>query len=123
MPPRCQNGAVNGWREWWDSKGRAVTKKNALEADNRHQQRLAGVSRLQDLTDEELIAAAPATGGSSLSKPPHHEMEMQRRLKVATEDLTRETERARHSASRWSLAIAFLTVVLIALTVILAMRA
>ena len=47
---------------------------------------------LQGLTDDELIAQAPTR--SSLSHP-HHEMEMQRRLKDSIEKLTKETARAR----------------------------
>ena len=70
--------------------------------------------RLQELTDDELIARAPAK--TSLSHP-HHEMEMQRRLKDSIEGLTRETARARWWAF-WGSAAA-----ITALTVVLALKA
>jgi hypothetical protein len=49
-------------------------------------------------------------------------MEMQRRLKVAIERLTGETVAARKSANRAALAVIVLTAVLVALTVVLAVR-
>jgi hypothetical protein len=123
---RCQNDAVtvqewwNGSvRPWWDAKGRAVEQKNAREAAAARQRAVSGVRSLRDLTDDELIAQAPAR--TSLSQP-HHEMEMQRRLKDSIEALTAETKLARRSATRWSLAIAALTAVILALTVVLALK-
>jgi len=77
---------------------------------------LDGVRRLSDLSDEELIATDPAIPGAK------HQMEMQRRLKVALQALTAETVIARKSANRGALIIVALTAVLVALTVVLALR-
>ena len=53
---------------------------------------------------------------------PWHEMEMQRRLKDSIERLTAETSLARWWAFWRTVTIGLLTLVLIALTVILAVR-
>jgi hypothetical protein len=75
------------------------------------------VHGLAGLSDEELIASDP-------SIPSHrHEMEMQRRLKTSIQELTRETSRARWWAFWGAVVIAVLTMVIIALTVVLAMKA
>jgi hypothetical protein len=82
-----------------------------------------GASRvrgLRALTDDELIAQAPPQ--SSLSRPAH-QMEMQRRLKDSIEGLTKETAKARWWAFWGSAAIAALTVVLVVLTIVLALKA
>jgi hypothetical protein len=81
---------------------------------------VSAVRSLQELADDELIAQAPAR--TSLSHP-HHEMEMQRRLKDSIDRLTRETARARWWAFWGSAAIAALTVVLVVLTIVLALKA
>jgi hypothetical protein len=71
------------------------------------------------MTDEELISAAEAR--TSLSHP-YHEMEMQRRLKDSIDALTLETCRARWWAFWGAVATGVLTVALVALTVVLAVR-
>jgi hypothetical protein len=99
---------------------RGYARKNELQRqawDARRQQRLEG---LAGLSDEELIAAAEAR--TSLSHP-YREMEMQRRLKAAIEDLTAESARARRSAFWIGAILVALTMVLVALTVVLAVRA
>ena len=78
--------------------------------------RLDGVRRLSDLTDEELIATDPTIPGA------RHQMEMQRRLKVAIQDLTAETVSARRSANRGAVILVVLTAALVALTVVLALK-
>ncbi len=75
-----------------------------------------GVRQLADLSDAELIANDPNIPGA------RHQMEMQRRLKVAIEALTVETVIARKAANRGAVIIAGLTAVLVALTVVLAVR-
>jgi hypothetical protein len=107
-------------RPWWDAKGRAVEERNAREAATARHRAVSGVRGLRDLTDDELIAQAPAR--TSLSQP-HHEMEMQRRLKDAVQDLTAEARLSRRSSGRWSLIIVVLTAVIIALTIVLALKA
>jgi hypothetical protein len=111
------NGSV---RPWWDAKGRAFEEKNAREAAAYRERAVSGVRSLRDLSDDELIAASPAR--SSLSHP-HHEMEMQRRLKDSIEALTKETAKARWWAFWGSVVIGALTVVLVALTIVLALKA
>jgi hypothetical protein len=82
-------------------------------------QRRRGLDGLAGLSDEELIAAAEAR--TSLSHP-YHEMEMQRRLKAAIENLITESARARRSAFGIGVILVVLTVVLVALTIVLAVR-
>jgi len=95
---RAQNSKNEQWRR-------------AVEA-----MRLDGVRRLSDLTDEELIATDPTIPGA------RHQMEMQRRLKVAIQDLTAETVSARRSANRGAVILVVLTAALVALTVVLALK-
>jgi hypothetical protein len=71
---------------------------------------------LSDLSDVELIARDPTIPGAK------HQMEMQRRLKVAIEALTAETIRGRKVATWLAVIGVALTVVLVALTVVLAVR-
>lgn len=78
--------------------------------------RLDGVRKLSDVPDDELIATDTSIPSAQ------HQMEMQRRLKVAIERLTGETVAARKSANRAALAVIVLTAVLVALTVVLAVR-
>jgi hypothetical protein len=75
-----------------------------------------GVRQLADLSDAELIANDPNIPGA------RHQMEMQRRLKVAIEALTVETVLGRKAANRAAVMIVGLTAVLVALTVVLAVR-
>ena len=77
--------------------------------------RLDGVRKLSDVPDDELIATDTSIPSAQ------HQMEM-RRLKVAIERLTGETVAARKSANRAALAVIVLTAVLVALTVVLAVR-
>ena len=107
-------------RDWWEAKGRAVEQKNARLATAARQRGISAARGLRDLPDDELIAQAQAR--TSLSHP-YHEMEMQRRLKDSIEALTTETARARWWAFWGSLAIGALTLVLVALTIVLALKA
>ncbi|MGH3295762.1 MAG: hypothetical protein ACRDP7_28580 [Trebonia sp.] len=75
---------------------------------------------LQGLSDDELISRAPAR--TSLSQP-HHEMEMQRRLKDAIIGLTAETTKGRWWAFWGVVAVSALTLALVALTIVLALKA
>ena len=77
---------------------------------------LDGVRKLSDLSDEELIATDPSIPSA------RYQMEMQRRLKVAIEGLTTETAAARKSANWAAVAIIVLTAVLVALTVVFAIK-
>ena len=70
------------------------------------------VRGLSDLSDVELIATDPSIPGSK------HQMEMQRRLKVAIEALTVETIRGR-KVGTW---LAVIGVVLTAVLVVVAVR-
>jgi hypothetical protein len=77
----------------------------------------------EDVPDAELIATAPGVPNVT------HQMEMDRRLKAAIEDLTGEVVTSRKSADRlarrvvWaSWVLVALTVVLVALTVVLAVK-
>lgn len=86
-------------------------------------QRLDGVNKLAELSDAELIATTPGIPNES------HQMEMTRRLKVATERLTDVTVTASESADRASsrvlwlnVFLVLLTAALVALTVVLAVR-
>ena len=74
---------------------------------------------LASLSDEQLMARAPARTPAAF---PWHEMEMQRRLKDSIEALTKETTRARWWAFWGTGAIVALTLALVALTVVLAVR-
>jgi hypothetical protein len=74
------------------------------------------VTQLQDLTDQDLIASAPAQ--SSLSRP-YAQMEMQRRLKDSIEALTAESKKSRIWSAWGTAVIAALTTVIIVLTVVL----
>jgi hypothetical protein len=81
------------------------------------------VNKLAGLSDEELIATNPAIPSES------HQMEMSRCLRAAIRQLTAETIAARKSADLASARIVWLTVglvlltaVLVALTVVLAVR-
>jgi hypothetical protein len=71
---------------------------------------------LSELSDVELIARDRTIPGA------RHQMEMQRRLKVAIEALTAETVLERKAANRAAVTIIILTAVLVALTVVLALR-
>jgi hypothetical protein len=86
-------------------------------------QRLDSVNQLGNLSDAELIANAPGIPNVS------HQMEMDRRLKVAIMDLTTETIAARKASDRTAGRLVWLTVVLViltaalvALTVVLAVK-
>ena len=81
------------------------------------------VNRLASVSDAELIAAAPGIPSQT------HQMEMSRRLKAAIMDLTVETIASRKSSERAARRLVWLTVfvmlltaVLVALTVVLAVR-
>jgi hypothetical protein len=88
-----------------------------------HEQHVDGVNRLAQLRDAELIAQAPGFPS------PGHQMEMDRRLKVAITDLTTETIASRTSSDRtarrlvWlTSVVVVLTAVLVVLTIVLAVR-
>lgn len=75
-----------------------------------------GVRQLADVSDIELIATDTSIPSA------RNQMEMQRRLKVAIEALTAETILGRKAANRAAVMIVGLTAVLVALTVVLAVR-
>ena len=75
-----------------------------------------GVRQLADISDEELIATDHSIPSA------RNQLEMQRRLKVAIEALTAETVLGRKVATWVAVVIAALTAVLVALTVVLAVR-
>ena len=79
-------------------------------------QHLDSVNQLASLSDAELIA----TDNSIPSVT--HQMEMSRRLKVALTQLTRETVAARKSSERIGVLLILLTIMIAALTVVLAVR-
>lgn len=79
-------------------------------------QHLDSVNRLANISDAELIATAPGIPNVS------HQMEMDRRLKVATAELTAETIAARESSERVGRRVILLTAVLVVLTIVLAVR-
>jgi hypothetical protein len=106
-------------REWWDAKVRANEQRSAREIMAARHRGVSAVRGLRELTDDELIAESPAR--NSLSYP-HHEMEMQRRLKDSIQALTTETAKARWWAFWGSLVIGALTLVLVALTIVLALK-
>jgi hypothetical protein len=103
-----------------------MRRRHAAELEWRAQvraQNVDNVNRLAGLSDAELIATNPGRAN------PTHEMELTRRLREAISDLTAETIEARRSADRQSgrlvgvtVAIAVMTGVLLALTVVLAVR-
>jgi hypothetical protein len=106
-------------RERWKARGRAIAEKNARDRAAAIRRGVSAVRGLRELTDDELIAQAAPPRLS----PPRHEMEMQRRLKDSIEALTTETAKARWWAFWGSVVIGALTVVLVALTVVLALKA
>jgi hypothetical protein len=108
------------FRERWNAKVRAGEQRAARETAVALQRGVSAVRGLRELTDDELIAQSPSR--SSLSYP-HHEMEMQRRLKDSIQALTNETAKARWWALWGSVAIGALTLVLVALTIVLALKA
>lgn len=107
-------------RGLWDARVRAGEQKSAQESTAARQKGVSAVRGLQDLTDEELIAQSPARSSLSVA---HHEMEMQRRLKESIKALTDETARARRWAFWGAVAIGALTLVLVALTIVIVLKA
>jgi hypothetical protein len=79
-------------------------------------QHLDSVNQLASLSDDELIATDHSIPSVT------HQMEMNRRLKAAITELTRETVAARKSSELVGRLLILLTAVLVALTVILAVR-
>jgi len=73
-------------------------------------QHLDSVNQLANLSDAELIATSPSIQNVT------HQMEMDRRLKVAIVDLTTETIAARQSSDKAARRLAWLTIVLVVLT-------
>jgi hypothetical protein len=96
--------------------GARVVRAEQQAAGERLNARIHG---LAELSDEDLIAKTPARTPVTF---PFHEMEMQRRLKVAIQEQTAESVRARRAANRIGIALVALTIVLVALTVVLAVR-
>ena len=100
--------------------------KRNQEVQARLQRRDDEVSSLSLLSDKDLIVKSAAR--TSMSHP-DHEMEMQRRLKDAVELLTGEIITSRKSADKLAGRVVFLnvllvimTAVLVALTIVLAVR-
>jgi hypothetical protein len=73
-------------------------------------QHLDSVNQLANVSDAELIATSPSIQNVT------HQMEMDRRLKVAIVDLTTETIAARKSSDRAAARLLWLTVILVVLT-------
>jgi hypothetical protein len=95
---------------------RARHAKNEQWRRDVHARDVGGVRQMANISDAELIA-------TDLSIPSaRNQMEMQRRLKVAIETLTAETILGRKAANRAAVTIVALTAVLVALTVVLAVR-
>jgi hypothetical protein len=85
--------------------------RQAVKAQN-----LDSVTQLASLSDAELISTDPSIPGAT------HQMELSRRLKVAIRELTGETVAARKSSERVGRLLILLTAVLVALTVVLAVK-
>jgi hypothetical protein len=102
-------GRVQSWLR--ARHGKQEEWRRAIEAMH-----VDGVRQLADISDEELIATDHSIPSS------RNQMEMQRRLKVAIEALTAETVLGRKAANRAAVMIVGLTAVLVALTVVLAVR-
>jgi hypothetical protein len=85
--------------------------RQAVEA-----QHLDSVNQLASPSDAELIATDRSIPSVT------HQMEMSRRLKVAITELTKETVAARKSSELVGRLLILLTAVLVALTVVLAVR-
>jgi hypothetical protein len=96
---------------------RANHRKNEQWRRDVEAMRLGNVQGLAGLSDEELIAKDPSIPSRS------HQMEMQRRLKVAMTDLTAEAKKARIQAAWGTWVLIALTLALVALTVVLAVKA
>jgi hypothetical protein len=90
---------------------RQRAKRQELEESRTYQ--LDHAEQVSRLSDEELIGQAPGFPG------PHHEMEMNRRLKVAIERLTGELVTFRKSADAAASKLSRLTNVLIGFTAVL----
>jgi hypothetical protein len=114
--PQCTRGSIKAIMR--DGARRTEEKQRALDTHLAAQRRTVA-QELAALSDEELITTAEAR--TSLSHP-YHEMEMQRRLKVAIQEQTAESVRARRAANRIGVALVVLTVVLVVLTIVLAAR-
>ena len=95
---------------------RERSRKNQQFRRDVEAMRVVDARGLATLSDEELIATAQGF------PPPKNLMEMGRRLKAATRELTKETVRARKWAAWGTLVLIVLTVVLVALTVVLATK-
>jgi hypothetical protein len=117
----CHNGSVPSIRDKWNNAVRLGEEKSARAARASQQKAVTTVHGLQGMTDEELIAAAPPR--NSLSSRSDHEMEMQRRLKDSINALTEEARRTRWWGFWGTVALGVLTTALIALTIVLAVRA
>jgi hypothetical protein len=109
--------------ERWKNAQRAAEEKAARATEAAWLRGLAEVGSLHALTDDELIASAPAK--TSLSTPAH-EMEIERRLKDAIETLTGEivvfheaADRAAEKSEKADVRLERLTRWLIGLTVVL----
>jgi hypothetical protein len=100
---------IRSWRRAQRSKNEEF--RRAVQAAN-----VDRVRGLSDLSDVELIVRDPTIPGA------RHQMEMQRRLKVAIEASAAETVLGRKAADLATAMIIVLTAVLVALTVVLAVR-
>jgi hypothetical protein len=103
---------INGIR----SRLQANHRKNEQWRQGVEVMRLGNVQGLAALSDEELIAQDHGIPSRS------NEMELQRRLKVAIRDLADETRKARVWATWGTGVVAVLTLVLVALTIVLAVK-
>jgi hypothetical protein len=108
-------------RDRWNAAVRDGEEKGRQLARQAHQQQLSKAQRLRGMSDDEVIGSVSSS--TSFGYHPRNEMEMQRRLKDSIEALTAESRRARIWAAWGSGILAALTLVLGALTIVLAMKA
>jgi hypothetical protein len=116
---RCHNAPVRSIKGIMRDGARRTAEKQQAAEVRAAEHRRTIAQELAALSDEDLITKSAAR--SSLSHP-YHEMEMQRRLKVAIQEQTAESVQARRAANRIGVALVALTVVLVALTIVLAVR-
>jgi hypothetical protein len=98
---------------------RERARKNRQAAEARQAGHRAHLKGIAALSDDDLIAGTEAQVSFAT---PYHQMEMQRRLKDSIDALAAESRRARWWGFWGTVAIGVLTAVLIALTVVLAVR-
>jgi hypothetical protein len=112
-------GSVPIFGEFWKNAEHKQQLRTAYATAVARQADAVRINNLRALSEDELIAQAP--NRTPLSSP-DHEMELQRRLKDSIEALTAETTKARIWAAWGTGVLGALTLVLVALTIVLALR-